>query len=103
MDRVQLPNKLTGETRKITFDFTSALAVGETISTQVCTAAVYSGTDATPSAIISGSATAASAVVTQAVTAGTTGVIYEITCAITTSASQTLQLVGLLAVVPKEI
>ena len=100
MLRTELPNKLAGETKTITFDFTSLLASGETISTQQCAATVYSGTDATPSAIISGSASASGAVVSQKVTAGTVGVIYSIVCTITTSLTQTLQLSGFLAVLP---
>lgn len=90
--------KLPGETGIVTFDFTSKLAAGETISTKVVAATVYSGVDASPSAIISGTASASGALVTQTVTAGTAGVIYELLCTITTSLSQTLQLAGLLAV-----
>lgn len=99
--RVVLPSKYAGETAKYDFDFASLLASGETISTQVCTATVYSGTDASPSSVINGSATASGTVVTQSLTAGTLGVIYEITCTITTSASQTLALTGYLSIVPK--
>lgn len=102
MNRAELSPKLTGETKLYTFDFTSELAVGETISTKAVTAAVYSGTDASPSSIVSGSATSSGAIVTQAITGGTLGVIYELTCQITTSLSQTLQQIGLLALVPKE-
>lgn len=102
MNRAELPNKLAGETKPITFDFSDVLASGETISTQGVAATVYSGTDASPSSLISGSATASGAVVTQKVTAGTLGVIYELTCTITTSLSNTFLQVGLLAVVPKE-
>lgn len=99
--RVDLLPKLQGATAKYTFDFSSQLGVGVTISTQAVTAAVYSGTDASPSSIISGSATASGAVVTQAITGGTTGVVYVLTCQITTSDSQTLQLVAYLPVIPK--
>lgn len=97
--RVSLPPKYAAETISVEFDFSAMLAVGETISTQSCTAAVYSGTDATPSSVISGSATASGAVVTQKLTGGTLGVIYTITCSITTSASQTLALSGYLVIV----
>lgn len=100
MSRVELPSKLASETKNVTFDFSSQLAVGETISTQAVTAAVYSGTDASPSSLISGAASASGAVVTQKVTGGVTGVLYELTCTITTSAGQTLNLVGLLAITP---
>lgn len=99
--RVDLPPKLVGETETYEFDFSSRLASGETISTQVVTAAVYSGTDATPANIISGLASASGAIVSQKITAGTVGVIYELTCTITTSANQTLLLTGYIAVVPK--
>lgn len=102
MTRADLPDKLTGETVTVTFNFTSQLAAGVTLSTQVVSAAVYSGTDASPSAIISGAATASGAVVSQKITAGTVGVIYELTCTVTTSDGQTLQQAGLLAVIPKE-
>jgi hypothetical protein len=100
--RVTFKPLAVGEIRKETFSFLSALAVGETISTQSVVASVYSGTDATPSDLVSGSASASGAVVTQALdgTAAVLGVIYHLVCTITTSASQTLQAGGYLAVVP---
>ena len=100
MSRVILQGKLSGETKSVTFDFTSQLAVSETISTQSVSAIVYSGTDASPSSIISGSASASGAIVSQVITAGTVGVTYLITCTITTSASQTLQLTAFLSITP---
>jgi hypothetical protein len=100
--RQEIAPKLLGETRTYQFDFSSLLGSGVTISTQSVTATVYSGTDATPSNIISGSATASGAIVSQKITAGTLGVLYELLCQITTSDSQTLQMVGLLAVIPDE-
>ena len=103
MNRADLPPKLVGETKTYTFDFSSELAVSETISTQVVAATVYSGTDVSPSSIISGSATASGAVVSQKITAGTLGVIYELLCTITTSNSQTLQQAGYLVVIPDEV
>ena len=101
--RVQLAPKLVGETATYQFDFSSLLAVGETISTQSVAATTYSGTDAAPSSIISGSASASGAVVSQKITAGTVGVIYQLTCTITTSAGQTLLLAGYLAVTPNTV
>ena len=101
-NRAQLPSKYSGETLTVTFDFTSSLASGESISTQSVSASVYSGTDAAPSSIISGSASASGAVVSQKVTGGVSGVLYELDCAITTSAGQTLHQFGLLAVIPSE-
>ena len=98
MSTVTFPTKYVGETKKLVFDFISLLASGETISTQVVAAAVWSGVDATPSSLISGSATASGTKVTQAVTDGVAGVIYKLTCTITTSAGQTLILIGYLPV-----
>lgn len=98
--KVTLEPKLSGETKSYDFDFTSLLAPSETISTKSVAASVYSGTDASPSGIVSGSATSSGAVVSQKITAGTVGVIYKLVCTITTSASQTLQLVALLAIAP---
>jgi hypothetical protein len=100
MSRITLEGKLTSETVSTVFDFISRLAVGETISTQVVTASVYSGTDAAPSAIVSGSATASGTQVTQKITAGVLGVMYKLLCTITTSAGQTLSLSAFLAIVP---
>lgn len=100
MLREDLPAKYEGETKTYTFDFTSDLADGETISTQSVAATVYSGTDAAPSSIISGSASASGAVVSQKITAGTVGVLYLLICTITTSLSQTLEHAGLVAVIP---
>lgn len=98
--RIELPPKLTSVTRNYEFDFSADLAVGETITAQVVTAAVYSGTDASPSSIVNGSASASGGVVTQSIMAGVLGVIYELTCQATTSASQVLKRIGLLAIVP---
>jgi hypothetical protein len=100
MTQAQFMPKLVGETKTLTFDFASNLAVSETISTQSVTATVYSGTDASPSSVISGSATASGTIVSQKVTAGTSGVMYYLACTITTSTSQTLLQSGFLAVVP---
>lgn len=101
--RVTLSGKYQGETKNITFDFTSQLAAGETISSQTVSATVYSGIDSSPSAIISGSASVSGAVVTQAITAGVLGVTYELKCQVTTSAGQTLQLTGYFPIVPELI
>lgn len=102
MSRLTLEPKYAAEVKKQVFDFASVLAVGETISTQTVTAAVYSGTDASPSALISGSATASGTKVTQTITGGLAGVVYTITCSITTSLSQTLRLMGYLTILPTD-
>lgn len=99
--RVDLPTKLAGETKNYNqFDFSGDLAASETISTKVVTATVYSGVDPSPSSLVSGSASSTGAVVSQILTGGVLGVIYEILCTVTTSAGQTLERVGYLAVVP---
>ena len=100
MSRVIQPGKLLGETKNYTWDFTSSLGASETISAAVCTASVYSGTDASPSSLLSGSASISGQTVSQLLTAGTLGVIYEVLCTITTSLGQTLQLSSYVAVVP---
>lgn len=99
--RVTFAGKYAGETVKVTFDFTSMLASGETLSTEVVTATVYSGTDASPSSVISGAASASGAVVTQTITGGTLGVVYELKCTVTTSASQILILTGYFPIPPE--
>ena len=99
-NRIIFGSKHSGETVSEVFDFTSRLALGETISSATVTAAVYSGSDSSPSALISGSASISAGKVTQKVTGGTLGVTYTLTCTAITSASQTLQLVGFLAIVP---
>lgn len=99
MSRIIFEGKLLGETVTETFDFTSRLAPTETISSAVVTAAVYSGTDASPSSIVSGSTTISGQKVTQKITAGTLGVTYKLLCTIVTSTSQTLQLSGFLVII----
>lgn len=99
--RADLPSKYAAETKLYAFDFSSLLAVGETLSTASVAASVYSGTDASPSSLISGSASIASAIVSQKITAGTAGVIYELACTVTTSAGQTLVLPGYMVVLPE--
>lgn len=100
MSRAILQSKVFGETRTYQFDFTSLLASGETISTATTTAAVYSGTDATPANVISGAASFSGAVVSQNITDGVQGVTYSLTCTITTSASQTLKLNAFMTIIP---
>ena len=100
MYREFLPVKSYRSTELMEFDFTLELALGETISTQVVTAIVYSGTDPTPASLINGSATASGSIVSQSIQAGLVGVLYELLCTITTSLSQTLVKPGYLAVIP---
>lgn len=100
MNRIITDPKPAGETTNLVFDFISKLAIGETISTQVTVATVYSGTDASPPAVINGAATVSGSQVTQSVKAGTAGVLYQLVCTVTTSLSKTLQLSTFMVVVP---
>lgn len=101
--RTIFPPKKQGETVILTFDFISQLPAGVTISTQVVSAAVWSGVDANPSAVISGAASASGTKVTQKVTAGVAGCVYALLCTITTSDAQTLQMSAYLAVLPTSV
>lgn len=83
----------------LTFDFTSQLAAGETLSTATVTAAVWSGTDASVD-IFSGSPAASNGLVTQKIKNGVLGVIYKLLASVTTSAGQTLEMAGYLAIIP---
>ena len=100
---VSFPPKLYGVTKKVTFNFISELAPGETISTATVAATVWSGNDPTPSGIVSGAASISGTTVTQTITGGVIGTIYKLLCTITTSAGQTLQGWGLLAVLADEV
>lgn len=103
MNRINLGVKSSGETLDVVFSFLSSLAIGESVSSAVTTAAVYSGTDATPSSIIDGAASVSSPNVTQSITAGTSGVIYNLTCTATSSTGQIVVLVGYITVVPTTV
>lgn len=96
--RAVLESKFVNETKLYSFYF--SLPVGVTISSAVCNASVYSGTDASPSSIINGSSSISGAAVSQSITAGTAGVIYDILCTATLSDAQALQQSAYLAVVP---
>lgn len=97
--RTIIPPKTDSSIITLTFDFTSQLAAGETLSTATVTATVYSGTDLVID-IFSGSPAASNGLVTQKVKAGVLGVIYTLLCSVTTSASQTLEQAGYLAIIP---
>jgi len=103
VSRADLPTFVKGEIANLEFDFTSGLAIGETITGESCTAVVYSGTDASPALLISGAASTSGAFVTQPIDAdagGVEGVIYNLTCEVTTSDGQTLRQSGYLAILP---
>jgi len=99
-DPVILSPKRISKVYKQQFDFIADLAVSETISSATVTVTVYSGTDASPSSLKSGSATISGTSVYQTFTGGTAGVLYGIVVAATTSTSQVLTRVALLAIIP---
>lgn len=94
MNRVTFQGKFISETKTLIFDFLSLLALGESISTTSVSAAVYSGTDSSPSSLISGAAAVSGSKVTQKITGGVVGVVYLVTCSVTTSTGQTLKQSG---------
>jgi hypothetical protein len=100
MSRIVLAPKPLGETRRETFDFSSRLASGETLTGASGSASVYSGTDASPSALLQGSASVSGALAYVTLTGGVVGVLYEILCTATTSAGQVLTLSAYLALTP---
>jgi hypothetical protein len=100
---VVLPVKLVGETRFFPtngWDFTSELAVGETIASAAIAVTLFSGSDTNPAAMLSGPSTISGAYVKQLYTAGIAGNIYNLTCKATTSLGQVLELFGWLVVLP---
>lgn len=99
MTRLDLPPKLLGETSLYSADFTGLLSSGETITTATVEASTYSGTDPAPAGLLSGPAAISGTIVSQLLTGGVLGVMYEILFTAITSAGQTLQQVGYLAVV----
>jgi hypothetical protein len=102
-NQIVLPAKLAGTTQFFPaggWDFTSLLSVGETISAATVTATIYTGTDSSPDSIVSGAATINGPYVKQLITAGVVGCIYIVVCKVTTSLGQSLELLGLLAIIP---
>jgi len=98
MTNASFPIKDAAASRVFSFNFQDQLAVGETISSATVTAAVYSGTDASPSSLISGAASVSGATVSQVIAAGTAGVTYVLTCTAITSLSHTIASAGPLVV-----
>lgn len=87
------------EEKVYSFDFTLYLAAGETIDAVTWSAAVESGTDASPEDILDGSPTIdeAGLVVSQKFSGCTDGVTYRVTAAATTENGMVYELEGLLA------
>ena len=91
--------KRSDETRRLRFDFISALAVDEAISSATVAVSVWSGLDPAPAALLSGSASVNGTGVEQLVTGGYVGTIYKLVCTATTDAGQAATLVTYLPIV----
>jgi hypothetical protein len=99
--RQVFPPKFAGDTRTLSFDFTSLLASGESVASAVCFVSVYSGTDASPSSMLNGAAVVSSPLVNQSFQGGVLGTIYEVKCTATTtgvSPAEILNISGFLAI-----
>ena len=100
MSKIIFQPKVPSEIQILTFDFTSALASGETVTSASVSASVYSGTDITAGDLISGSASVSSPRVTQKVKSGVLGVTYLLSCTAATSLGQSIVQSGFLSVIP---
>ena len=100
MSRVIFPAMYVGDVIKLTFDFTSVIAIGETISTATLMPYVFSGNESSPSLSL-GAGTISGNQVTSLASGGQLGTTYDCECDITTSAGQTTRLQGYLTIAPK--
>lgn len=98
MSKVIFPSVQNGETKNLSFDYSSLLGVGESVSSAICVASVFSGVDSNPASLLSGSSTIAGNVITQAIIPRITGNIYQVSMEAVTSLSQTLFLEGFISV-----
>ena len=86
--------KITTENEQFTFNFSTVMSSGETISLATSTVEVVSGTDASPTAILVGSPSINGQVVSQRISGGLDGVIYRIQVTATTSATNVFTIVA---------
>ena len=86
--------KITTENEQFTFNFSTVMSTGETISLATSTVEVVSGTDASPTAILVGSPSINGQVVSQRISGGLDGVIYRIEVTATTSATNVFTIVA---------
>lgn len=71
--------KFADEVLQVTFPYASEIGAAS-ITAQVVTVSVVSGTDASPAALLSGSAQVSGSEVRQLVTGGVAGVRYKLHC-----------------------
>lgn len=86
--------KITTENEQFTFDFSTVMSSGETISSATSVVEVVSGTDASPNSILVGTPVASGQQVAQRIYNGLDGVIYRIELTIITSLANTYSLVA---------
>lgn len=90
--------KDTGETLRVTFDFTTKLAAAETISSVTAVAQYESGSVTTDLTV--GATAIATPLVTVLLSAGVARKIYDVECKVATSGNQSLVQSVTLAVEP---
>jgi len=86
--------KITTENEQFTFDFSTVMSTGETISSATSVVEVVSGTDASPNSILVGTPVTSGQQVAQRIYNGLDGVIYRIEITIITSLANTYSLVA---------
>lgn len=86
--------KITTENEQFTFDFSTVMASGETITSATSTVQVISGDDSNPNDILVGTPVANGQQVAQRIYNGLDGVIYRIEITVLTSLANTYALVA---------
>lgn len=86
--------KITTENEQFTFDFSTVMSTGETITSATCNVQVVSGTDSSPNLIKVGSPAISGQQVAQRIYNGLDGVIYRLEVSVITSLSNTYSLVA---------
>lgn len=86
--------KITSENEQFTFDYSTVMATGETISTATCVVTVQNGTDSSPSSILVGTPVVSGQLAAQRIYNGLDGVIYRIAMTVTSSLSNTYTIVA---------
>lgn len=86
--------KITTENEQFTFDFSTVMSTGETITSATCNVQVVSGTDSSPNSIKVGSPAISGQQVAQRIYNGLDGVIYRLEVSVITSLSNTYSLVA---------
>ena len=95
MPSVIIPSQWSGDIKIVPFDFSSLLALGETLSYAYAVSTLFSGTDLA-AANVTGASVIAGTVVEQTLQTPVAGMTYTIAVTVTTSLGQTLTLQGFL-------